>query len=77
MSRLVCIIIRKFSCTIFLRLEDDPQKSRKFSVSKIWRYTVDRQTDTKGVHLARNVGHHSCPMILSTNYFSRVIRALH
>ena len=37
MSHLMCIIIGKFSCTKFLRLEVNPQK---FCASKICLYTV-------------------------------------
>ena len=40
MSRLMCIIIPKFS-----RLEVDPQKTRKFCASKFRRYTVLQYLD--------------------------------
>ena len=49
MSRLMCIIIRNFRALKFSRLEIDPRKTRQFSASKIWRYTV--KVDLSPFHL--------------------------
>ena len=45
MSRLMCIIIPKFSRAKVLRLEVDPRKTRKFCASKFRRYTVLQYLD--------------------------------